>query len=757
MSLLSFLSLLSFCIFLITGVYVLLDNVKSSLHQSFFLLSLAFAIYALAYTFYYNAPSKDIALIWFKVSSVGWILFPAFVLNFAFAMTNDERHFRNLIAQPLIFLPGSIFLVQSLSQQLYANDFIHMSNFWKFVPDFSSPWLWLFLFYVSGYLLLSFIVIFRWKKRAVLKQDQIKSTLILWALSISFLLSMASNFIFPLLGQNAIPEFAHLSCGIMIIAFGFAIVKYKYQAINFEAASTIISSSTRELIFLSDEHFTINNCNKHAAKFLGYSVGKIAGKSMLDFVDLPNNTMSEIDKSPKYPFNFATDLELKTRAGEEIPVHMVCRTVINEFDDLSGYVFVAFDRRPELHLAREIEERRNLQYELAKAREKVEESDKLKSTFLSNVSHELRTPLGGILGFAGILKLELTDPTLLEMADHIDKSGNRLLGTLNAIIDLSLIETNKNEIDKQVVNITELIQIQTSLYSKYAESKKLYLNFKVSDQTIMARTDGKILGHVINNLLDNAIKYTDEGGVEVSGELISSGKRSWALIKVKDTGIGIDKSDFSKIFERFRQSSEGQNRDYQGLGIGLSICKYFVELLDGEIWIESKPGKGSAFYVKIPAYYSRQNFEGAAKNEDKESTEQKAKLSTLELKPCVLIVEDEKSNQAYMKYLLSELYEVDTCTSGTNALEMVQKNKYDLIFMDVNLDREMSGIEAMKKIRLIDNCSDTIIAAVTANVLKNSREQLLKSGFTHYLAKPFTRENLLKLANDMLAHLNKAN
>lgn len=749
MNLLSFISLLAFFVYIVAGVYVFLDNYKSRLHITFLFMNLSFALYSLAYTFFYLVPTKDFAVFWFRISSVGWTLFPAILLNFALSLTGKYKKLNDTLLQPLIFLPGMVFLIRSLVYRLYVKDFVWNGSFWKFIPDYSSSWLWLFIFYLSSYVLFSFILILRWRNNSSKNKYRTLGSITSGLILFGYLASITSNFVLPAFQILYIPEFSHLACSIVMVGFGFGVIKYKHSVLTPFTAGEAIFSAMQDMVFITNEKLTIIQANKSVRDISGFLTEELLGKPLREFVNWPDKW----SVTEKHGFITADETQsnvmLRSKGGERIPVLMTGKAVTDDYNDLMGYLFVAADIRNEIKLKNETEERRELQHELTKARGKAEESDKLKSTFLSNISHELRTPLNGILGFAEILKLELQNSAFSDIADHIDQSGNRLLGTLNSIIDLSLIEANKNEIDKKVVNIPELIRAKASLYKGYAGSKKLYLRIRMPEKNIMSRTDPRLLGHVLSNLLDNAIKYTGEGGLEVSCQRISSGNRYWALIKVQDTGIGIDKEDFSKIFERFRQSSEGHSREYQGMGIGLSICKHFVELLDGEIWIESTKGMGSAFYVKIPSYLTHAEDGAVPKAVVEENTENDGSDSPGQ-RPCILVVENERSNQEYMKFILTELYDVDTTESGIRALEMVRKNRYDVIYMDVNLNRDMTGIETMKKIRGISNYGDCAIAVVTANVMKNSREELIQSGFTHSLIKPFTRKQLLELTRQML-------
>ena len=239
----------------------------------------------------------------------------------------------------------------------------------------------------------------------------------------------------------------------------------------------------------------------------------------------------------------------------------------------------------------------NKQEKLAK--EKAEESDRLKSAFLTNMSHEIRTPMNGILGFAELLKEpNLTDEEQQEFIRIIGQSGARMLNTINNIVDISKIESGLIKVDIKESNINEQIEFIYKFFKPEVESKGLQFFFKNGLQLKEAviKTDIEKIYAILTSLIKNAIKFTDEGSIEFGYEK----KGKYLEFFVKDTGMGINQSQKEIIFERFRQGSESLTRKYEGSGLGLSISKSYVEMLDGKIWVESEERKGSIFYFTIP-------------------------------------------------------------------------------------------------------------------------------------------------------------
>ncbi|MHB1689015.1 MAG: sensor histidine kinase [Ignavibacteriaceae bacterium] len=225
----------------------------------------------------------------------------------------------------------------------------------------------------------------------------------------------------------------------------------------------------------------------------------------------------------------------------------------------------------------------------------------MKSNFLANMSHELRTPLIGILGFAEILNKEIEYEELKGMAKIIYSSGNRLLQTLNLVLDFSRIESDKYEMKVISLDLAKATIDTAKLFYAMVNVRNLYLKINIKDDSLFANLDENIFHQIINNLVNNAIKFTSDGGivVELDKEIIND--KLWAAIKVIDTGIGIPEESIQIIFEEFRQVSEGLNRNYEGTGLGLTITKKIVELMNGRITVESVYGKGSKFTVYFPA------------------------------------------------------------------------------------------------------------------------------------------------------------
>ncbi len=261
------------------------------------------------------------------------------------------------------------------------------------------------------------------------------------------------------------------------------------------------------------------------------------------------------------------------------------------------------DNKPHVYgIMRDISERKRITSELIQAKEKAEEMSKLKSAFLANMSHELRTPLVGILGFAELLNDMVPDSEIKEMVETILESGERLHTTLNLILDLSRVEANRQEIKWTKVDFVYRVNENIRIFEGLAQKKGLSLKLNTEYDKLICDNDSYLLDHILSNVINNAIKYTETGYIKVdlSKEIID--ELEYAVIQVTDTGIGIDECRQELIFDAFRQASEGYHRMYEGTGLGLTITKKYVELLNGRIYLKSALNQGSTFTIQFPVH-----------------------------------------------------------------------------------------------------------------------------------------------------------
>lgn len=413
--------------------------------------------------------------------------------------------------------------------------------------------------------------------------------------------------------------------------------------------------------------------------------------------------------------------------------------------------FTSFEHngKPRVIVAHEnITERKIAEQKIIEAKEKAEEASRLKSNFLLNMSHELRTPLVGILGFAEILLSEIENEDHRNMVETIFTSGQRLLETLSLILNLSKVESGHEEINLSDFDVNALCLEVANLFSASAAKKNLSINLDFRLKELFIKSDLRLVRDIVNNLVNNAIKFTNEGKITISTYIANYKDKNYIAIEVSDTGIGIPEEKINLIFEEFRQVSEGMNRSFEGTGLGLALTKKIVNLLGGEITVESKVGLGSKFKVYLPTEYQMYTL-----SFDKKSTVIPEKTETkLEVFPDkkILVVEDDWVSRKFVEVVLKDLCVIEFATTSVEALEKVNSKYYDAILMDINLGRGMDGIATTQMIRNIPEYKLTPIAAITAFATQEDKEEFLAKGCTHYLSKPYTKLALLKLVEDML-------
>jgi len=477
---------------------------------------------------------------------------------------------------------------------------------------------------------------------------------------------------------------------------------------------------------------------------LGFSKDEMVGKHMSNFIDEDGRKLFK----PKF-INLlkgnkeAAEICLLKKDGTKVSVIRAGKSVINNKGEIDFILTLSVDitKRKEVEkvllLKNKIYEKQNKEYillnnELVIAKEKAEESIRLKSAFIANMSHEIRTPMNGILGFSQLLNMpNLTDDKIKEYTEIILQSGDHLLNIINNIIDISKIDSGQFNIYKTAININRILREQFLFFNTtqfHQKNVDLKLNLPLEDKDVNVFTDETRFIQILSNLINNALKFTEDGYVEF-GYTYEDKKM---IFYVKDTGIGIDKNMQMLIFNRFTQATISTEKLYGGTGLGLAISKACTELLNGEIWLESKIGKGSTFYFDIP-------FNGETKiNIIKKRPELDVRFN----KEIILIVEDTQANFEYLFAILSDYnFVIEHVKTAKDAINMVLEQKINLILMDIQLPGE-DGNYAIKEIKKTH--PKLPIIAQSAYAFVKDKQKTFEAGCDDYIVKPINSDELIR-------------
>lgn len=386
-------------------------------------------------------------------------------------------------------------------------------------------------------------------------------------------------------------------------------------------------------------------------------------------------------------------------------------------------------------------DRKNTENQLILAKERAEESDRLKTAFLQNMSHEIRTPLNGILGFASLLDdddIDIID--VKKYSSYIQGSGNRLFELINNVIDISKIESGSVIVSENEFSVNALIDEIYNQFSIMVQSRNLNLVKNIDNQNdIILISDSLKLHQILSNLVNNAIKFTTAGSVEISYKT----NEHEIVFCVKDTGNGIDKEHIQKIFDRFYQADMSMERGFEGAGLGLSICKGLAKYLNGDIWVDSEINKGSSFYLKIPLKIGNQCI-----TEYKQEKTHKVMNNNT-----ILIAEDDDTSFSLLEMILKkENLQIIRASNGSEAVDIFKINhNIKCVLMDIKMP-VMNGIEATKLIKSIN--PDIPVIAQTAYAFNIERQQVLAAGCNDYITKPISKKLLLLLLEKHLKNVS---
>jgi PAS domain S-box-containing protein len=388
---------------------------------------------------------------------------------------------------------------------------------------------------------------------------------------------------------------------------------------------------------------------------------------------------------------------------------------------------------------KDVSEMKIIENQLKDARDRAQESDRLKTSFLANMSHEIRTPMNGILGFANLLRdPDLSDEQKDLYLKHIDNTSDQLLNIIDDIIDISKIESGQLKISNKPVRINIILdEIYSSFFHRIRGDapgqKKVDFNLKKGNESndFTVVTDDFRISQIFNNLIGNALKFTKEGHIDF-GYTVKNNR--YIEFFVSDSGIGIPKNHMDLIFDRFGQVNQNKENQPSGTGLGLPISNSLVQLMGGELWVESTIGEGTTFFFTLPLVIDEVREESQVLISNKTYNWENKRI---------LIAEDEELNWLFIREMLRKTgSEILRAKNGIEAVSVTKKVSPDMILMDIKMP-EMDGIEATKKIRNFNK--EVPIIAQTAFVMAEEKEESMRVGCNHFVTKPLDRTIVMEI------------
>ncbi len=515
-------------------------------------------------------------------------------------------------------------------------------------------------------------------------------------------------------------DFTPMTLGIMLSVVVLLIWSRRNYDFGRMAAEVVLRAMDDGVIMVDDKR-QIVSYNPAAADVFTELSFQTMGDSIEDMEDFPEDILNEESKS---------EFSLNNHYYES---HV--RRILGQKGRLQGYVILVLD----------VTENKNYMEEIKRVSEQAERANTAKSEFLANMSHEIRTPMNAIIGLSDIIMEESRGRRVYNYASDIQSASKNLLALINDILDLSKVEAGRMELVPVNYYLKAAVDDVVNMMDVAASQKKLSLQceYDMSLPCQLHGDDGRIK-QILINIMNNAVKFTKQGFVKVSVSGQPTEKKSTIslVLKIQDSGVGIKPENLQKIFEDFKQVDSKKNRGVEGTGLGLAITRRLVEMMKGSIEVESVYGEGTTFTVTIPQRIVDSRTLAEMPEMPGKVAEQVETFVVSNYK--VLVVDDNVINRKVaLGFLKNYEFEMTEAGSGREAIELVRKNKYNMIFMD-HMMPEMDGVEAVQIIRgeCGANGRAPVIIALTANAMGGVREMFLRNGFQDFIAKPLDRKQL---------------
>ena len=540
-----------------------------------------------------------------------------------------------------------------------------------------------------------------------------------------------------------------------------------------EARFRTVVENARDIVFQTDAEGRYELLSPSWERIMGYSVAESLGRRFTEYLhpDEPDTVeahrrMRDDDRMRDDEHREKHQSRFVTKEGDVRWMQVKDRLLRDENGQVTGVTGSLIDVTDSVRMEAERE-----------ARQRAEELLEAKTSLMNNVSHELRTPLAAILGFADVLEEE-AGGLQQEFAARIGESGRRLERTLDSVLSFAQLESGAAELDLKPIDVAAAVREAATMHEPAAKGKELYLEVDItSGAEHMAKGDMGALHRVLDNLLSNAVKFTDEGGITVRVDTPEPAEAGGEEVRVhvEDTGIGIAEDFQEKLFEDFEQESRGLGRTHEGIGLGLAITQRLMDIMEGRIEVASRKGEGARFTVVLPLAQPEDMQEAkelvstqappteseplelkgdSGKEQDQGCTDESTREGSLpgEARAArVLVVEDNLPTLRLAEHILAKRFDVTRATGTAAAMAAVREKPHDVLFIDINLTEMKDGVHLLGRIRALEGYGSVPAVAFTAHAQPGDEEHYLKAGFDGYLAKPFTKQELIEAADEAIA------